>query len=287
MRNRPAPHKAGIAASLGFLAVVAATSCTGDVYRWQDERGRVHYGDRPAPGAERVEISAAPPNTAVAAKWLRVVRVHDGDTITLEDGERVRLLGINTPEVGGSRGLEAGGILARDWLRGKILGKKIRLEQDAVARDRYQRLLAHVFDESGLHINLELVRLGLATTDIFPPNLKYVDELAAAERQAEAEQRGLWALPEYRAKAMGSLAGARLEGWQRLTGRPLALAGGKNWKGLRFAGGFEVHVPYEDIKLFPPLTGYLGQTLEVRGWVSRRGGVKSILVRHPSALIVR
>ncbi|MDD5036925.1 MAG: thermonuclease family protein [Methylococcaceae bacterium] len=281
-RNRIRPALAA-QILLGLFALLLANEGNGEVYRWRDERGRTHFGDRPLPGAERIR-EPAPPATALFS-WRKVIRVYDGDTITLEGGEKVRLLGINTPEIGGRKPLEAGGLEARDWLREKIAGRRVRLEPGTESRDQYGRLLAHIFTEDGIHINLELVEQGLATTDIFPPNLKYVDELVAAERRAEQKKRGLWAMPEYQPKPLES--STNLEGWQRLTAKPLATAAGKNWRGLRFAGEFELHIPMENWGLFPPLESYLGRTLEIRGWISRRGGGNSILIRHPSALLIR
>jgi micrococcal nuclease len=275
-------------ASLSLL--LAAEACTGEVYRWQDTRGKTHYGDKPAQGAQSLTIADLPPSRSNApqpAQWHRVTSVHDGDTITLDDGERVRLLGINTPEVGGFRALEPGGIVARDWLREKILGKTVKLETDATPRDKYHRLLAHVFDANGVHLNLELVKAGLATTDIYPPCLKYVDALVFAEQQAEGEKRGVWALSDHQAVPAESFGEGRREGWQRFVGTPAEVIRGSNWAGLRFKGGLEAHIPKDNLSLFPPLEFYLGRNVEVRGWISRRGSGNSVSIRHPSAMPVR
>ena len=268
----------------GLSLLLAAGACTGEVYRWQDEKGKTHYGDKPAEGAQRLPIATTPTSNASQAQWRRVASVHDGDTITLDDGEKIRLLGINTPEVGGFRALEPGGMAARDWLREKILGKKVRLELDATARDKYHRLLAHVFDANGFHLNLELVKAGLATTDIYPPSLKYTDELIQAERQAEAGKRGVWALPDHQAMPVEAFGDGKREGWHRFTGTPTEVIKGSRWAGLRFKGGLEAHIPAGNLNLFPPLESYLGRSLEVRGWFSRHGGGDSISIRHPSAM---
>jgi micrococcal nuclease len=273
-------------ATIALLAALCLPASAGEVYRWQDAGGRVHFGDRPAEGSIRQPIRGdyAP---AARAQWRRVVRVYDGDTLTLENGEKVRLLGINAPEVGGFKPLEAGGLAARDWLRGQILERAVRLEPDAEARDAYGRSLRHVFAAGGLHLNLALVELGLATTDIHPPNLKYADALIAAERRAEREGRGLWAMPEYRPRPVEALAGNRPEGWVRLAGAPVAIIRGKAWQALRFVGGFEARIPKESLKFFPPLESFVGRTLEMRGWLARRGGGNSLFIHHPAALLIR
>lgn len=273
-------------ALLALLGALTATACAADVYRWRDENGRTHYSDHPIAGAERIAVKAAMPSASPVL--VRVAKVYDGDTIVLQTGERVRLLGINTPEIGGGRkSEEAGGQDAKAWLTQKIGGRKLRLEQDATIRDKYQRLLAHVFTEDGVHINLALVEAGLATTDIYPPNLKYVDALIAAERRAELGMRGLWARPEYQPKPVESLRNQRPSGWQRLVGKPYTVAEGRSYWRLLFNDQFDVRIPKDNLALFPPLQSYLHQAVEARGWASRRGESYSILARHPSALIRR
>lgn len=280
--------------SLILLFAIGAP-CTGEVYRWKDEAGKTHYGAQPGPGAVTVPIDLPPPPRSAtssslsgyrAGEWHRVIRVYDGDTITLDNGEKIRLLGINTPEVGGFKPLEAGGLAARDWLREKILDKPVRVELDAEPRDKYKRLLANLFDESGLHLNLELVRLGLATTDIYPPSLKYSSALMQAEREAEQQHRGLWALDDHQAKPAEDYLDYPREGWHRFKGTALSLIEGHGWSGFVLKGGLEVHIPEQNLQYLQPLESYLGKNVEVRGWFSMRGNGHSITVRHPSALLV-
>lgn len=291
---RPVSTAKGILQLFSLIALLSVgVSCTGEVYRWKDEAGKTHYGEQPGPGAVTLPIAAPPalssPSSTLGdrgGEWHRVIRVYDGDTITLENGEKIRLLGINTPEVGGFKPLEAGGLDARDWLREKILGKSIRVELDAEPRDKYKRLLANLFDETGLHLNLELVSQGLATTDIYPPSLKYASALMQAERQAEQQHRGLWALEDHQAKPAEDYLDYPREGWHRFKGVAESLAEGHGWSGFVLRGGLEVHIPEQNLQYFLPLESYLGKQLEVRGWFSRRGDGNFITVRHPSALLV-
>jgi micrococcal nuclease len=284
-RSSPAHGNTRLAIVAAWLLAITATSCAGEVYRWRDGHGQVHYADRPVTGADRVTVRAPVPATATTQ---RVAKVFDGDTIALQGGEKVRLLGINTPEIGGGRKAEeAGGQEAKAWLKQKLEGRRVRLEKDATAQDKYGRLLAHVFAEDGTHVNLALVEAGLATTDLYPPNVKYADALHAAERRAENEKRGIWGLPDYQPKPIATLKAQRPFGWQRLVGKPYAMAESRRYRRLLFNDQFEVRIPKENLGLFPALQGYLQRTLEVRGWVSRRAGVYSILARHPSALIQR
>lgn len=122
-----------------------------------------------------------------------VVRVVDGDTIWVGPEERVRLIGIDTPEVDwyGGQG-ECYGEEAGLFMRGLLEGERVRLEYDEEPRDRYGRTLAYVYLEDGRMVNLLLVRRGYAAVSIFEPNDRYEGQLRIAEREAQEARRGLW-----------------------------------------------------------------------------------------------
>ncbi|QSA95478.1 thermonuclease family protein [Methylococcus sp. EFPC2] len=278
--------RGGARAAALMILMSLVTSACGEVYRWRDDQGRTHFSDRPVPGSERLQIE--PPARTAAGTYVRVQKVYDGDTVLLENGDKVRLLGINTPEVaGGRKQEEAGGEAAKAWLKRELEGRRVRLEQDTEFQDHYGRKLAHVFTADGEHVNRLLVEQGYATTDIYPPNLKYVDDMLSAEARAERDKKGLWALPEYRAKTMAGLDFGGLDGWQRLVGKALGVDERKSLYILHFESGFEAHIPKQNVRSFPPLQSYVGLSLELRGWVSRRGGAYFMVIRHPGALVKR
>ncbi|MGQ0830103.1 MAG: thermonuclease family protein [Microthrixaceae bacterium] len=122
----------------------------------------------------------------------------DGDTIEVRVGgttERVRLIGIDTPESGArDRPIECYGVEAKDRMAALLPpGTAVRLERDVEARDKYGRLLAYVFRaDDGVHVNLLLVEEGFAEARPFAPNVTRQAELDRAERDARAANRGLW-----------------------------------------------------------------------------------------------
>jgi micrococcal nuclease len=126
----------------------------------------------------------SPPDTA------RVIRVIDGDTITVEGGYRVRYIGIDTPETYPQ--LEAFGAEAWQANRQLVEGKEVRLERDLSETDRYGRLLRYVYVDN-IMVNADLVRQGLAVAKAYPPDTKYQDLLAELERQARLAGKGMWA----------------------------------------------------------------------------------------------
>ncbi len=122
----------------------------------------------------------------------------DGDTIEVRIGrviERVRLIGIDTPEsVARERPVECFGVESKARMAELLpKGTEVRLERDVEARDKYGRLLAYVFRVSdGTHVNLLLVQEGFAEARAFEPNVARQTELDRAETDAKAAHRGLW-----------------------------------------------------------------------------------------------
>jgi len=122
-----------------------------------------------------------------------VIRVIDGDTLVLAGGARVRLLGIDAPEM--ERDGRPAEFLAQKSKAALIelaQGKEIRLEYDQVRYDHYGRLLAYLFFPDHTLINAELLRQGLAHVYVHPPNVRHREILLAAQREAMDAKRGLW-----------------------------------------------------------------------------------------------
>ncbi len=115
-----------------------------------------------------------------------VKEVIDGDTIILSNGERVRLVGVNTPEYGRYYFDEA-----RELMEILTLGKEVMLERDITDRDKYGRLLRYVY-VNGLFVNLEMIERGFANAYTYPPDVKYTEKFLEAERYARSNDIGLW-----------------------------------------------------------------------------------------------
>ena len=137
---------------------------------------------------------------------IYVRRTVDGDTLVLSDNERVRLIGIDTPEVHESeklyrdsrrsgqdiRTIQALGQRSWDFTESLVEGKPVRLEFDVEKRDKYGRLLAYVYLEDGQFVNAEIVRQGYASLMTYPPNVKYEDLFLKLFQEARENKRGLW-----------------------------------------------------------------------------------------------
>lgn len=129
------------------------------------------------------------PHSTTEKTTAVVSKVIDGDTMELQTGERVRLLGINTEEKGQKCYEEA-----TERLKELIDGNEVTLEKDVEDKDQYDRLLRFVFID-GTNVNILLVREGLATTYFVGQNTKYKTELEEAEELAKQEGGCIWAAP--------------------------------------------------------------------------------------------
>jgi micrococcal nuclease len=123
----------------------------------------------------------------------RVIGVVDGDTIDISTGERVRYIGVDTPETKHPiKKVECFGKEASEKNKELVSDKEVRLEKDVSDKDRYGRLLRHVY-VNDLFINDYLARNGFAHAATFPPDVKYSQQFVAAEKEARENFRGLWA----------------------------------------------------------------------------------------------
>ncbi|MFZ1654693.1 MAG: thermonuclease family protein [Candidatus Moraniibacteriota bacterium] len=136
-------------------------------------------------------VPDAIPGSTVA---VRVTRVIDGDTFEIEGGERVRLIGIDTPEsVKPNTPVECYAVESSEYLKTLIEGKMVRLERDRTDRDRYARLLRYVY-LGDVFINEFIVREGYAESVSYRPDTARQATLDEAERQAKAESKGRWGM---------------------------------------------------------------------------------------------
>ncbi len=271
-------HYVYLIAYLWITLTSVSVFAEAQIYQWQDQ-DKTYYSDRPHRDAKVVRVN---PGYA----FYQVKRVIDGDTLELDDKTKVRLLGINTPEIAGRDHLaENGGWDAKQWVIRQLRGQRVRLETDVEARDRYQRTLGHVFTEDGHHINLELVRNGLASVEIFPPNLKYAEELMIVEQSAQQHNLGIWREPAYAVKAITDVdPNNPPTGWQRLTGVVKSLGKSRRYSYLNFNDQFSFRIADGNLKLFPKLQSYVGRQVEIRGWLNRQKSGVSMLIRHPHAI---
>lgn len=144
--------------------------------------------------------------TAGRPDFYYVTRVVDGDTLRLSSGEKVRLIGVDTPEVYYSDKLlmdskrrgadikmtQSLGAKASRFTKDLCLNKRVRLEYDIERYDRYGRVLAYVYLEDGTFVNAKIIEEGYGQIMTIPPNVRHADHFRRLEREARDGNKGLW-----------------------------------------------------------------------------------------------
>ncbi|MBE7732970.1 thermonuclease family protein [Devosia sp. CC-YST696] len=230
-----------------------------------------------------------------------VSEVVDGDTVLLESGLAVRLIGTQAPKLAlGREGLADWPLAeaARDALRTLALGKNVQLGYGGEERDRYGRALAHVFieaDEGSIWAQGQMIEAGLARVYSFPDNRRCLDQLFAGEARARAERLGIWSDPYYSVRAADRPADLldRVGDYELVEGRVLLadrsgsriyLNFGRFWK-----EDFTAVIEAPALRLFErdrrdPLE-LEGALVRIRGWVDERDGPR-IEITHPEQIEV-
>lgn len=214
--------------------------------------------------------------------------VHDGDTLVLADGRRLRLIGINTPELAREgRPAEPGAFAARDRLR-RILftnGQRVQLRFDRERNDRYGRLLAHAFLDDGRNIAELLLAEGAGVPIAIPPNLWQVDCYYAAGDNARSGRLGVWALPAYQARPVSEL-NLRSEGFRVVRGRVTHISQSPSAVWINLDHNFALRIERADVPHFQgiDLQRFVGSEIEARGWIYARKGQLRMPLRHPAML---
>ena len=216
------------------------------------------------------------------------VYVYDGDTVKLKDGRRVRLIGINTPEIDrDSAQPKPLAIEARATLQELLEAgdHRLLLQYGAERRDHYGRLLAHVFLENGKNVAVHLLRQGLATTLVVPPNTWARACYQGHEDQARRANRGLWGLEDYQVHDARKLP-PETRGFRIVHGRVSEIRQSRHNVWVDIDGPLVVRIPRKDLVNFEPdyLKHLADRSVETRGWIKQdRDGLR-LTARHPAAL---
>ncbi|WP_244465701.1 thermonuclease family protein [Devosia chinhatensis] len=231
----------------------------------------------------------------------QVTEIVDGDTVMLDSGLVVRLIGTQAPKLPlGREGFEAWPLAeeSKAALSALALGKTARLGYGGEEKDRYGRALAHLFvdrEEGEVWAQYQMVANGLARVYSFPDNRNCLDQLFSGETQARAQRLGIWADPYYSVQAADRPDAllARVGDYELVEGRVLLaeksgprvyLNFGRFWK-----EDFTAVIEAPALRLFErdgldPLA-LEGALVRIRGWVDERDGPR-IEVTHPEQIEV-
>ncbi len=212
-----------------------------------------------------------------AADQHRVAAIINGDTLSLDDGRRVRLVGIEAPRP--PLGLppdvpwrlaEATKVVLAEIAQ----DREVTLRYDGAQGDRYGRVLAQVYREDGMWLQGELLRRGLARVHSYADNRAMVSEMLKLEGEARAARRGLWRDPNYAVRRPDE-AGRFIESFQLVEGTIVDVAKAKGQIFLNFGPdwhtAFTARLPRDALPLFRQSgldpNALRGARVRLRGWV--------------------
>jgi len=221
-------------------------------------------------------------------RHVQVRYVHDGDTLHLSNGEKVRLLGINTPELArDGQPNQPFAAQSRERLRQLVKNShhQLLIKMDREKRDRYGRLLAHLYTPDGNSLSAQLLHDGFATLLAIPPNLDGLDCYAQVEKQAQKSQKGIWQLAQHQPVASIKVNKHHL-GYRHVFGKVVRIGKGRRNLWLNLAGKVAFRINKNELPLFKALKPQelLGKTIIGRGWLYKRKGQLRMHLRTPYAL---
>ena len=216
--------------------------------------------------------------TPSALESVMVQRVVDGDTLRLDDGRSVRMIGLNTPELGKKgRSDEPFAVAARKRLEALVAASdgRVGLLPGKESKDHYGRTLAHVYSADGANLEAQMLAEGLGFQVAVAPNVDLVGCQQSAERSARQAGLGLWRQsPVLKAEQINA------SGFAVLSGRVSKVQRNRGGIWIELQDSVVLRVAPNLLGQFdvPALENLEGKQIEVRGWVvdrSRRGGLKS------------
>ncbi|HET6725317.1 MAG TPA: thermonuclease family protein [Gammaproteobacteria bacterium] len=239
-------------------------------------------------------LLAVVPTTAAAVDCTPLGTLHDahvryvidGDTVILDGGRHIRIVGLNAPEIAhdgeaAQPFAAAARLRLTHWLA--TAGNHVEWSAAPDRRDRYGRTLAHVYI-GGQDAARRLLEAGLAAVIAIPPNVRRSACYRAAEQIARTHHRGLWSTGS---GVVRSVAEAAQPGFEIVRGRVASVAEKRAGTLLTLHGGLTVWIAADDRHYFRhPLKRLSGRTILVRGWQYAYHGRPEIIVHHPAALTV-
>lgn len=245
--------------------------------------------------AAPLAVVAEPPAQLEAGEEAMVAAVVDGDTVLLDDGRQVRLVGIQAPK------LPLGRTNFKKWpladeaksvLAAMVMDRRVTLAYGGRRVDRHGRQLAHLYLGDGSWVQGELLSRGMARVYSFPDNRAIVAEMLAAEGRARRDRTGIWGngwyavrTPEATIRDIGS--------FQVVEGRVVDAADVRGTVYLNFGADwrsdFTVKVAKRERKSFAAdgfdLLALEGRRIRVRGWLDDYNG-PMIEATHPEQIEV-
>lgn len=221
------------------------------------------------------------------SQTVEVSFVLDGDTVILQGGERVRLIGINAPEKEyAHRPAQPYALEASLALRELVQDESIVLVKGRQNTDSYGRTLGYLESADGTDFQEALVARGYAFVVAFPPDIDRLELYLDAERTARAERLGVWNVKQFQPVDLDL--GQTLEsGFGLFRGRVLSVGSSRKNVRLEFGSDLVATIRHSDWKSYwsQDPDSLEGKNIELRGWLRKAGENNNaryyLRLRHP------
>ncbi len=239
-----------------------------------------------------------------SAETVTVARVYDGDSLQLNDGRKIRVIGINTPEFGKrdhghriTRRPEPYALQASQFLRRLIKSNKVvQLRYGKQRKDRYGRVLAHVILNGNRNLSALMLQKGLARALHIPPNNWQFECYDKLDKQAQRDKIGLWSDNYFKTANVNTLSppkSSKPYSSQFLMVNGIVTDVSKTTNNIWITLGtqFSIRIKSSSLELFKNIQfkQLLGSTITARGYVVYYPKQKQfkMLVRHPIAMVIK
>jgi len=221
----------------------------------------------------------------------KVQYVHDGDTVVLKNGDKIRLIGINTPEVASqqknkTQKAEPYANAARDYLKQRLhKNTNIQLQLGENKKDRYGRTLAHIFLDSGENIQAALLKQGLASAIVIPPNDSLANCYLKIEQQARCQKLALWSQKTH--VLLSQQVTPSTKGFHLVQGKVTRIETNRHGIWIKLTGNVTLGIRPQNQQLFDiqRITSLTDKVILARGWLNKDKNNRPYMrIKHPLSL---
>lgn len=219
-----------------------------------------------------------------------VAWIYDGDTLRLKDGRKLRLIGINAPEMAQGKEKDEPSAQAATQALIHIIDaseREIGIRYGEERHDRYGRLLAHIYTDQGKNIAAQMIRQGYGAAITIPPNSRNVNCYFQAEQEARTRGLGIW-----KDWILGPIESTDLprdsEGFHIVTGKVVRIGNSRRATWINLSGDVALRVDHADKVYFPEQDFAIlqGKHIEARGWIYIHKGQLRMRIRHPRSMVL-
>lgn len=226
------------------------------------------------------------PAEMAKSEKVRLKKIYDGDTLLLTDGRKVRLIGINTPELARKgKPSQPYAKKAKQKLKSLLSSSSILyLVYDKDKKDKYKRTLAYVYNADGLDIQAQMLLSGFAISIVVAANDKNLNCYRKLEKQARNKYVGIWKQKSLRAISAKKLAG-KVKGFYFVNGKVSSIKTRSHSLIIKLNNTLSVKITSKAFTAYRH-QHLLGKNLHLRVWVYFYYGKPRATIAYPSDLSI-